>query len=368
MDRKSIQELHFPEGLPKLWCPLISHYTREGEFDPLRSAAHISHLKPYVNAFLIPGSTGDGWEMGPPERLELIDMLQSTIERINGKLLVGVLETARGAAVREIKNIILRCDMSGKGAVCGVVVTAPRGENLSQDTIYNELSSVLELGVPTALYQLPQITENEVAPETAARLADSYPNLYLLKDTSGFDRIAEAAVMPEDLFMVRGAEGDYLRWYRAAGGPYDGFLLSTANGFAPQLSRIIRLADEAAEGSGTAEDSSTARGSSTVRGSSTAEDGGPDGGKAARKEAEDVSRLLSKIVAESFKLCADLPFGNPFANSNKVVDHWMAYGRMALKRPMPMTHSGNILPSLLVERIGDMVKGAGLMPEKGYLE
>jgi len=353
MNRTELRQTFFLEGLPRLWCPLISHYTGSGEFDPSRTRAHMVQMSPWVNSFLVPGSTGDGWEMRPDERLGLVDIVRDIVDDIGGALLIGVLETEQGAAARELQTLKNRYPADGSGSVCGAVVTAPKGSSLSQETIYAELAEMLDAGLPTALYQLPQITENEVAPETAARLADEYGNLYLLKDTSGGDRIAEAGVMPKDLFMVRGAEGDYLRWYRGAGGPYDGFLLSTANGFAPQLSRIISLADEAGEADETE--------GAGIPALSLRRD-------SAYAEAEELSKLLSRVVASCFELSADLRFGNPFANSNKAVDHWMAYGPGGAGKTPPMTHSGNRLPADFVRRVGDILRDAGMLPESGYLE
>ena len=60
-----------PGGMPPLWCPLLTHYTREGALDHARMKAHLTHLAPHVRGFLIPGSTGDGWEMDDREIREV---------------------------------------------------------------------------------------------------------------------------------------------------------------------------------------------------------------------------------------------------------------------------------------------------------
>ena len=78
---------------------------------------------------------------------------------------------------------------------------------------------MLGLGYPIALYQLPQVTENEITPETVAELASRFPNFYLFKDTSGEDRVALADLDLQGVFLVRGAEGQYHQWPRAVGGP-----------------------------------------------------------------------------------------------------------------------------------------------------
>ncbi|MBS3808941.1 MAG: hypothetical protein KGY38_02150, partial [Desulfobacterales bacterium] len=71
--RKALMGKFFPEGVPRLWCPLLTHYTKGGALDKKRIAAHIKHIRPWVPAFLVPGSTGDGWEMDSAETDSLLD-------------------------------------------------------------------------------------------------------------------------------------------------------------------------------------------------------------------------------------------------------------------------------------------------------
>ena len=158
-------------------------------------------------------------------------------------------------------------------------------------------AEVLALGRPTALYQLPQVTQNEMSPATIADLAARFPNFILFKDTSGADRVASAGQDVGDVFLVRGAEGDYARWLKAGGGPYDGFLLSTANCFGRELLEVITLANAGRPG-----------------------------------EAQSLAERLSAVVKEVFALVASVPDGNAFANANKAMDHFFAHGPRAARR------------------------------------
>jgi len=348
MRRKDYFSRVFPQGIPTLWCPLISHYADTGKFSSERTAAHIEHISPYVQAYLAPGSTGDGWEMNSEERFELVELLLPMAEEVSGHLLIGVLETGRGKAVESVEAIRQRYTIDSTPAYTGVTVTAPHGSSLSQHEIRSDLSEVLEQGVPTALYQLPQVTENEIEPSTAVELAKKYPNFYLFKDTSGEDKVALSGLMPDDLFLVRGAEGNYARWLQGFGGPYHGFLLSTANCFAPQLSSIIELSSLAAsQGAGGAYSAEAAK---------------------AEEEALSLSDKLSTVVETAFSTVATLPFGNPFANSNKAVDHIMAYGKEFRKAPEPLTHSGKRIPTDTLDTLSELLKHNDLFPQKGYME
>jgi hypothetical protein len=216
--------------------------------------------------------------------------------------------------------------------VVGFTVCPPKGAGLSQPEIQDALSRVLERGLPTALYQLPQVTGNEMSPETIAALAARYPNFYLFKDTSGGDRVAASGVELHGVSLVRGAEGGYARWTRGGGGPYDGLLLSTANVFAPQLHTLLELL---AQGRGAA--------------------------------AAELSQRIETVVQRTFALVADFPAGNAFTNANKVLDHIMAYGAAARDRDPPLLYSGVRLPAEFVERAAAFLRAAGLFPDAGYL-
>ncbi len=348
MRRRDYFSTLFPQGIPTLWCPLISHYSAAGEFDTQRMAAHIEHISPYVQAFLAPGSTGDGWEMSPDERSELIELLLPLAEEVHGHLLVGVLETGRGRAAEAVGSVKATYTPGETPGYSGVTVTAPRGGELSQSEIFQELSAVLELGVPTALYQLPQITENEIDACTAEDLAKNYPNFYLFKDTSGHDKVARSGRMPDDLFLVRGAEGSYAEWLKGLGGPYHGFLLSTANNFAPQLARILELSTLAAtQGAG---------GAHSIEASEAA------------KEAYTISEMLTTVVDAAFQTVNELPFGNPFANANKALDHIMAHGEGFETVQPPLTHSGSRIPVEIETELAELLRRHALFPQRGYLE
>lgn len=339
MERAELFESFFGGRAPGLWCPLISHYDGRGNFDEKRFSAHITALSPYVGGYLAPGSTGDGWEMGESEAMELVDLLREVLAKHQRLLLVGLLKTERAEAARAAEVIKHRYGFDGtskslkKEGVCGITVTAPKGADLPQELIEDELSSILSVGLPTGLYQLPQITENTISPETAASLASKYPNFYLFKDTGGEDRVALEAELPEDLFLVRGAEGGYYKWLKGAGGPYNGFLLSTANCFAGELSRIIEAVQEG----------------STER-------------------AKELSDALTKTVQEAFSIAESLPFGNPFANANKAIDHIMAHGADFETVPPPLTHSGNRIPAEMETGLADLLRRHELFPQTGYLD
>jgi len=342
VQRRALIERLFPGGLPALWCPPLTHYDADGRLDRRRIARHLHSLSPYVKGLLVPGSTGDAWEMDPCEQREVLDEVLDVTAELKLHVLVGVLRPDAEAARQGILAALdwLKCRTGHKLAhsamaaagVCGLTVCAPTGRDLSQQEIHHRLAAILELGVPTAIYQLPQVTLNEIAPHTVAGLARQYANFYLLKDTSGEDRLATAGLDLGGVCLLRGAEGDYHRWLRAGGGPYDGFLLSTANCFAAQLHRMIEHIQH---------------------------------GRLAAAQAEIAP--VEKVVARAFALVTGLPQGNPFTNANKAVDHFLAYGPRAAQMPPPRLHAGSTLPAEVIAATGRALAECGLMPKAGYL-
>ena len=330
----------FPLGIPSLWCPALTHYGEGGTIDRVRMRAHLHSMQPWVRGFLIPGSTGEGWEMSDAEVRELLDVMIDEIREVGGQVLVGILKTRAEDVLRAIDSVLAwlrsRTGTSdsftalSQSAVCGFTVCPPSGSQLSQEEIRAALESVLSLGVPFALYQLPQVTGNEMSAETLAALGERFPNFYLFKDTSGSDRVAASGF--RDAFLVRGAEGDYANHLAAGGGNYDGFLLSTANCFGHKLHSMI---EHVRQGN--------------------------------RAGAEAFSKTLTSLTREVFEVAGAIGYGNAFTNANKAMDHFFAHGPDAGKVAPPRLHCGRRLPPELIDAAGAALRRHGLMPKMGYL-
>jgi len=342
-ERTRLLEKLLPGGPPTLWCPPLTHYHPDGSIDHERIAAHVASMALDVKGVLVPGSTGDGWELGDDEAVEVLSLFLDLAPRHDMRILVGVLATDHkkaiafaertAGALRERAGFAEALAALVAARVCGFAVCPPKGAGRSEEEIASALEEALRLGLPLAIYQLPQVTENEVSPQVVADLASRYPNLVMLKDSSGSDRVATSGLDLGGMFVVRGAEGDYHRWLKTNGGPYDGFLLSTANCFAPQLSEIVGLLAA---------------------------------GRA--RQAQSLSERLTGAINATFDVVRGLPCGNIYANANKAIDHFMAFGPEALDFPPPRLHAGLRMPRQALEATGAVLSQFGLMPSRGYLE
>ncbi len=249
-DRAALTRQLFPDGVPALWSPTLVFYDQAGGIGRDRLLAHLAFMAPHVKGILVPGSTGDAWEMQDDEALEALEVVIGFAERRGLDLLVGVLRPTTDAALALLDKVLghLRrragthsvAEAFAAARVRGVTVAAPSSAApLPQEAIGAALEPLFALGLPMALYQLPQVTGNTMAPDLVAALARRFPNLLLFKDSGGADEVALSGRMPAGVTLLRGAEGDYARWSKAHGGPYDGFLLSTANAFPAQLAAVL---------------------------------------------------------------------------------------------------------------------------------
>jgi len=335
----------FPAGVPRLWCPLLTHYGPDGAIDFGRMTAHLEAISPWVRGYLIPGSTGDGWELDEDETLRVTGFALEQARQRGTRLLIGVLRPGTGDVLATLDRLLALpglAGLPGKGpeaaqawggrGIAGFTFCPPAGSSLTKDDIEAGLAAVLDRGLPAALYQLPQVTESEIVAETFARLVARYPQIVFFKDSSGGDRVASSEVDKGGVFLVRGAEGDYARWLRDVGGPYDGFLLSTANCFPRELATVIRCLEEGD-----------------------------------RTRAEAVSQRLTDTINEVFALVKPLPRGNAFTNANKAMDHFLAFGPAADIGRGPMLHARERIPPDVLAGTVEVLRRQALLPPKGYL-
>jgi dihydrodipicolinate synthase/N-acetylneuraminate lyase len=332
----------FPEGIPSLWCPLLTHYDSRGQISEGRMISHLRHVSSNIGGFLIPGSTGDGWDLRPRENDRVIQIALNQASQLGFSLLIGVLkpdtESMLGTIEQMLQSIRARSEDADpvtamkSARVCGFAVCPPAGKDVSQEEMRFGLASILELNVPIALYQLPQVTKNEISPDTVKNLADQYHNFILFKDSSGADRVAVAGIDLGGVFKVRGAETEYCKWLDGSRPGYDGFLLSTTNCFAAELAQMMECSY---------------------------------GGQ--QDLARQISERISAIIIEVFQMVSPLKAGNAFANANKAMDHLFAFGSRAIAMPPPRLHNGTTIPQEMIRRTAEVLARHDSLPRDGYL-
>jgi 4-hydroxy-tetrahydrodipicolinate synthase len=315
-----------------LWVPLLTHFRARGAglaVDAERMAAQLRAMRPAVRQFLLAGSTGDGWEITLEQFHDIIRLSRQEVFS-GGRLLFGVLRPDTDAVI-EWARAVERSLGEGMpaGDYAGLAVCPPIMPGASQEAILAHYRAVLAATTsPIAVYQLPQVTQCTIEPETMRSLA-AEPRVTMFKDTSGGDVVAQSGLV-SGVMMVRGAEGGYVDALRPTG-PYDGWLLSTGNVFGRLLRRMLTL--HAA-------------------------------GQIVR--ANEISALMTVMVNALFREAGAVPFGNPFSNANRAADHLLAMGRSWRSKPLPLTASGNRLPFELLEAAEDVIGHLPGISEQGY--
>lgn len=319
-----------------LWVPLLTHYddSAERRLDHIRTSQHIASITPCVWQYLIAGTTGDGWEMSDAVLDDWIRFAQSSAALSpRHKLLFG----AFGATTEEVIERAVRIERAIaaqplRGTYAGLTLCAPVDPDASQDMIADHFARIIAATTsPLAIYQLPQVVQCEIAPETFAALAEATPRITLFKDTSGDDRVASASVETSSVRMLRGAEGAYASHMKPYGS-YDGWLLSTANGLAPQLRAIASMVEEGDQ-----------------------------------NQAVPASAVLTTLVEALFGAATGLPSGNPFSNANRAVDHVGAHGSQYIEVPARLA-SGDMLPTDFLVRVRGLLSEAGIDVVTGYVD
>jgi 4-hydroxy-tetrahydrodipicolinate synthase len=321
-----------------LWVPLLTHYrastTPSGavRVDPERMASQVRAISPAVRQFLLAGSTGDGWELELDAFMDIVRLSRRQDVFGGSKLLYGILRPTTEEVVDWAVRLeaSLAADGGPAGEYMGLAVCPPINPAADQATILRHYQTVLDRTTsPVAVYQLPQVTQCTIERETMEYLARD-KRVTMFKDTSGTDTVAQGGPI-SGVLLVRGAEGNYVESL-ASEGPYDGWLLSSGNVFGPAFRRMLDLRANGV----------------TLR-------------------ARQLSSVVASMVEALFEAAGNVPFGNPFSNANRAVDHLLARGGSWRDSPLPMTVNGTALPAELISAAEDIIGHLPGIRQKGYL-
>ncbi|MFO1433622.1 MAG: dihydrodipicolinate synthase family protein [Candidatus Competibacteraceae bacterium] len=347
LTRATILQPVLPATEFPLWVPLLTHYRQERNrlvIDTARMQRHAAQVRRSIGLWMLAGTTGDGWDLSEAQFDTLLQLSQSRgFRQWQARTLIGVLRPttaeviARIDRLRQLLGLTVMTPLEetlpavAAHGLVGITVCPPVGTTITQADIRAHYMRVCDAArMPVVVYQLPQITGNSIAPETLSHLVAERAEIILFKDSSGSDIIAQHGL--PDVGLLRGAEGDYASMLKSFGGGYDGFLLSTGNTLGPQLRTLIEHVQAGR-----------------------------------REEALAVSASLTALVHTLFSAVQETTSGNPFSNTNRAIDHLLAYGQAWRQYPLPLLVSGARLPEEAVARVAGILGEAGLLPEAGYL-
>ncbi|MFC1758923.1 hypothetical protein ACFL2H_09160, partial [Planctomycetota bacterium] len=89
--RESLIRHFFPEGMPNLWCPALTHVRDDGSFDTSRMEKQLGRVADFCNAWLMFGPTGNGDQLSDDDVISLLECASQAAARNNAFLFVGAI-------------------------------------------------------------------------------------------------------------------------------------------------------------------------------------------------------------------------------------------------------------------------------------
>ena len=168
-----------------LSCALLTPFTKDGEVDSQRLAAHArARLVAGCSSVTLFGTTGEGASLGDSARVRALEALRREGMTMDQHVVVGIAATstegaiaqARQAAQYKCRTLLLAPPFYFKGV----------GEEGLTRWFSIVLDAVRELGQQVILYHIPSVTTVELSQTLIETLKKRYPGIVIgVKDSSG---------------------------------------------------------------------------------------------------------------------------------------------------------------------------------------
>ena len=187
-----------------------------------------------VDYILVLGTTGETPTLTTDERKALIRFVR---DRVAGrvKLMVGV----GGNCTRDVVATLKKWDLSGYDAILSV---NPYYNKPNQEGLYQHFKAIAEASpLPIMLYNIPGRTGINMTPETIARLANDFDNIFGVKEASGnLEQMEQVkALAPSDFLLVSGDDGLTVDVIKLGG---VGVISVLANAYPAETKEVVELA------------------------------------------------------------------------------------------------------------------------------
>ena len=161
----------------KMICPIITAFREDSQLDKAANEAHIENIiSGGVDGILALGSIGEFYAMTLTERMEMAAFIVKTA---GGRVPVWI-----GTGDCAPENVKLLMRHSRDIGADAVVVLPPYYMVSDQACLYQFYADVAQASpLPVYLYNFPDRTGVNLAPETLAKLARDFPQIAGIKDT-----------------------------------------------------------------------------------------------------------------------------------------------------------------------------------------
>ena len=186
-----------------------------------------------TNYLVVLGTTAEAATLSSDEKKQVVEH----IIKVNNKRLPLVLGIG-GNNTLEVKQQIEATDLSDFTAVLSV---SPYYNKPNQEGLYQHYKMLASTGKNIIIYNVPSRTGQNVEAETTLRLANEFPNLFLIKEAAPnilqyFDILRKK---PEGFNLVSG-DDEYTLPVTLAGG--NGVISVIGQGYPKEFSTMVQLA------------------------------------------------------------------------------------------------------------------------------
>ncbi|MBO6185198.1 MAG: 4-hydroxy-tetrahydrodipicolinate synthase [Chryseobacterium sp.] len=186
-----------------------------------------------TNYLVVLGTTAEAATLSSDEKKQVVEH----IIKVNNKRLPLVLGIG-GNNTLEVKQQIEEADLSDFTAVLSV---SPYYNKPNQEGLYQHYKMLASTGKNIIIYNVPSRTGQNVEAETTLRLANEFPNLFLIKEAAPnilqyFDILRKK---PEGFNLVSG-DDEYTLPVTLAGGA--GVISVIGQGYPKEFSTMVQLA------------------------------------------------------------------------------------------------------------------------------
>ncbi|CAD7801057.1 4-hydroxy-tetrahydrodipicolinate synthase [Chryseobacterium aquaeductus] len=202
------------------------------DFDSLTKLVEYN-IENGTNYLVVLGTTAEAATLSSDEKKQVVEH----IIKVNNKRLPLILGIG-GNNTLEVKQQIEETDLSDFEAVLSV---SPYYNKPNQEGLYQHYKALASTGKNIIIYNVPSRTGQNVEAETTLRLANEFPNLFLIKEASPnilqyFDILRKK---PEGFSLVSG-DDEFTLPVTLAGG--DGVISVIGQGYPKEFSTMVQLA------------------------------------------------------------------------------------------------------------------------------
>jgi 4-hydroxy-tetrahydrodipicolinate synthase len=204
------------------------------DFDSLTKLVEYN-IENGTNYLVVLGTTAEAATLSDEEKKQVIEH----IIKVNSKRLPLVLGIG-GNDTLEVKKQIEEADLSAFDAVLSV---SPYYNKPNQEGLYQHYKMLASTGKNIIIYNVPSRTGQNVEADTTIRLANEFPNLFMIKEAAPnilqyFDILRKK---PEGFSLVSG-DDEYALPVTLAGG--NGVISVIGQGYPKEFSTMVQLAFE----------------------------------------------------------------------------------------------------------------------------